>query len=157
MRSPVLVRTMRLPSGYSLKSVVASNQDVTDSGINFKPGESISGVQVVLTAKASGVGGSVSDARNQPVTDYAAVIFAEDSSKWGFMSRYIVMARPDKQGAFQVKQLPAGHYLAIAVDYIEDGEQTNPETLERLRSQATPFALEEGDQKTLALKVVTQY
>ena len=148
---------MRTPPGYTLKAVYFNNQDVTDSGINFKPGESISGVQVVLTAKSSTVSGSVTDARSQPVTDYAAIIFAEDSAKWGFMSRFVHMARPDQQGAFQVKDLPPGRYLAAAVDYLEEGEETNPETLERLRNSATPFALEEGDTKTLALKVVTQY
>jgi protocatechuate 3,4-dioxygenase beta subunit len=157
MRGPVLLRPMRAPSGYSLKGVFLANQEVTDAGITFKPGETISGVQVVLTTKSSSVSGSVTDARSQPVTDYAAIIFAEDSAKWGFMSRYIHMARPDQQGAFQVKELPPGKYLAAAVDYIEDGEQTNPETLERLRNVATPFTLAEGVTKALSLKVITQY
>jgi len=157
MSGPVLLRTMRTPPGYSLKGVYYNNQDVTDSGINFKPGESLTGVQVVLTAKSCMVSGSVTDARSQPVTDYAAIIFAEDSAKWGFMSRYVHMARPDQQGAFQVKELPPGRYLAAAVDYLEEGEETNPETLERLRNTATPFTLGEADEKTLALKVVAQY
>ena len=157
MRGPVLLRTGRTPPGYSLKAVYYNNQDVTDSGINFKPGESLSGVQVVLTAKSSMVSGSVTDARSQPVTDYAAIIFAEDSAKWGFMSRYVQMARPDQQGAFQVKELPPGRYLAAAVDYLEEGEETNPETLERLRNTATPFTLDEADAKALTLKVITQY
>jgi hypothetical protein len=120
MKGPVLLRTMRTPPGYTLKAVYFNNQDVTDSGINFKPGESISGVQVVLTAKSSTVSGSVTDARSQPATDYAAIIFAEDSAKWGFMSRFVHMARPDQQGAFQVKDLPPGRYLAAAVDYLEE-------------------------------------
>jgi hypothetical protein len=157
MKGPVLLRTMRTPPGYSLKGVYYNNQDVTDSGINFKPGESVSGVQVVLTAKSSTVSGSVTDARSQPVADYAAIIFAEDSAKWGFMSRYVHLARPDQQGAFQVKELPPGRYLAAAVDYLEEGEETNPETLERLRNTATPFTLDEADTKALTLKVITQY
>jgi hypothetical protein len=157
MKGPVLLRAGRTPPGYTLKAVYFNNQDVTDSGINFKPGESISGVQVVLTAKSSTVSGNVTDARSQPVMDYAAIVFAEDSAKWGFMSRYVHMARPDQQGAFQVKELPPGRYLAAAVDYLEEGEETNPETLERLRNTATPFTLDEGDAKALTLKVVAQY
>lgn len=161
MSGPVLIRPMRSPSGYVLKSVFLNGQDVTDTGIAFKPGDTIAGVQVVFTTKASSVSGSVTDGvtdgKGQPVTDYVVIIFAEDSAKWGFMSRFIAMARPDQQGAFQVKQLPPGRYLAIAVDYIEDGEQTNPETLERLRGAATGFELGEGDQRALALKVVTGY
>jgi carboxypeptidase family protein len=157
MKGPVLLRAGRTPPGYTLKSVYYNNQDVTDSGINFKAGESISGVQVVLTAKSSTVSGTVTDARSQPVTDYAAIIFAEDSAKWGFMSRFVHMARPDQQGAFQIKDLPAGHYLAAAVDYLEEGEESNPETLERLRNAATAFTLGEGDTRALTLKVVTRY
>jgi protocatechuate 3,4-dioxygenase beta subunit len=157
MTAPVLLRPMRTPPGYVLKGVFMGAQDVTDTGLNFKPGETITGVQVVLTTKTTSVNGTVTDDKGQPVTDYAAVIFAEDSAKWGFMSRYITMARPDQQGAFQARQLPPGRYLAIALDYIEDGEQTNPETLERLRGSATSFDLGDADQKALALKVVKAY
>jgi carboxypeptidase family protein len=157
MKGPVLLRTGRTPPGYTMKAVYYNNQDVTDSGINFKPGESVSGVQVVLTTKSSVVSGSVTDAQSKAVTDYAAIIFAEDSAKWGFMSRFVRMARPDQQGAFQIKDLPPGKYLAAAVDYLEEGEESNPETLERLRNVATGFTLEETDTKTLALKLVTQY
>jgi hypothetical protein len=157
MTGPALLRAMRTPPGYVLKSVLLNNQDVTDSGIAFKPGETVSGVQIVLTTKTQSVSGGVTDAKGQPVTDYTAVVFAEDPARWGFMTRYIALARPDQQGAFQVKNLPAGRYLAIALNYLEDGEQTNPDTLERLRGSATAFELADGDQKALALKLVTTY
>lgn len=157
MAAPVLVRPMRTPPGYSLKAVLINNQDVTDSGIAFKPGETITGVQVILTARTQSVSGAVTDAKGQAVTDYTAVLYAEDPAKWGYMTRYIALARPDQQGAFQVKNLPPGRYLAIAVPYLEDGEQSNPETLERMRGLATAFELAEGDQKALALTVVPNY
>ncbi len=157
MTSPVMVRTFRTPSGYSLKGVFLNGQDVTDSGISFRPGEAVSGLQIVLTAKSTSVSGVVTDDRGQPVTDYAAVVFAEDSSKWGFLSRYVALARPDQQGGFEIKALPPAKYLVAAVAYIEDGEQTNPETLERLRSVATPFTLDEGGTQALTVKVVNTY
>ena len=62
----------------------------------------------------------------------------------------------EDDGSFHC-DLPPGRYLAAAVDYLEEGEETNPDTLERLRNTATPFTLEEGDTKALTLKVVTQY
>jgi hypothetical protein len=154
---PVLVRPGRMPTGYVLKAVYLNAQDVTDSGISFRPGESISGVQVVLTTRASSVSGGVTTDKGEPVTDYVVVVFSDDPANWGFMSRRVAMARPDQQGAFQVKNLPAGRYLAVAVDYLEDGEQTNPETLERLRSAATSLELADGDQTSIALKLVTRY
>ncbi len=157
MAAPVLLRPGRMPPGYVLKSVLLNGQDVTDAGISFKPGEAVSGVQMVLTARTQSVSGAVVDAKGQPVSDYTAVVFADDPAKWGYMTRYIAMGRPDQQGAFQVKNLPPGHYLAIAVPYLEDGEQSNPETLERFRGSATSVELAEGDQRTLSLTVVPNY
>ena len=157
MTGPALLRTARTPPGYVLKGVFLNGQDVTDSGIAFKPGETITGVQVVLTARTTSIVGAVSDAKGQPVTDYTAVVFPDDPAKWGYMTRYVALARPDQQGSFQLKSLPPGRYLAIALNYLEDGEQTNPDTLERLRGSATAFELADGDQKALALKIVTTY
>ena len=49
--------------------------------------------------------------------------------------------------------MPAGSYYAIAVDYLPQGEWNNPETLERLKPSAQHFVLEDGEQKTLDLKM----
>jgi protocatechuate 3,4-dioxygenase beta subunit len=154
MASPVLIRTMRTPPGYSLKTVFFRGEDVTDTGIAAKSVSSINDVEIVLTARSTTVQGAVTDAKGDPAVDYAAVIFAEDSDHWGMMSRRVQLARPDQQGGFVVKQLPPGRYLAAALAYIEDGEESNPELLERLRSVATPFTLAEGERKAVTLKVV---
>jgi hypothetical protein len=91
------------------------------------------------------------------VSDYAAIVFSEDPAKWGFMSRHVAMARPDQQGAFQMTNLPAGRYLAVAVEALEDGEESDPEFLERVRSVATAFSLGDGEQRSMALKIVQAY
>jgi hypothetical protein len=155
--SPVLIRTFRVPSGYSLKAVLLNGADVTDIGVAFKPGEPVTGLQVVLSTTSSGVAGSVTDDNGKPVVDYAAIVFSEDPSKWGYMSRHVTMARPDQQGGFQAKNLPPGRYLAVAVEALEEGQETDPEFLERLRSLATPFGLAESEQRSVSLKIVQAY
>jgi hypothetical protein len=155
MTSPVLIRTTRMPPGYSLKQVLWRGQDVTDEGLPIK-GDAVSDVEVVITARSTTVTGTVLDAAGKSAADYVVVAFAEDSDKWGHLSRHLALARPDQQGSFVIKQLPAGRYLAAALPYIEDGEQSDPELLERLRSVATPFALGDGDQKALTLKLIEQ-
>jgi Carboxypeptidase regulatory-like domain len=152
----VLIRLGRTPPGFSLKSVFWRGEDVTDSGIALKPGSATTGVEIVITARTSTVAGNVSAADGKLTTDYVAVIFAEDSEHWGFQSRQIAIGRPDQQGGFVVKSLPSGSYLAAAVPYIEEGEERNPETLERLRSVATAFTLADGERKDLSLKL-TEY
>ena len=157
VQSPVLLRTFRLPSGYSLKAVLVGGQDVTDRGIAFKPGDAVNGVEVVISASSSSLSGGVTDDDGKAVPDYAVVVYAEDREHWGFMSRHIKLARPDQQGAYQVKDLPAGRYLAVAVEAVETGEESDPAMLERLRPLATAFSIAEGEQRALNLKLVRAY
>jgi hypothetical protein len=80
------------------------------------------------------------------------VIFADEPQKWSLPnSRYVAGTRPDQEGRFQIKNLPAGGYYAIAVDYLAQGEWGDPDVLERLKSKATSFSIDEGETKTLAL------
>jgi hypothetical protein len=157
VQSPILLRTFRLPAGYTLKAVLVGGQDVTDRGIAFKPGEAVNGVEVVISASSSSLSGGVTDDDGKAVPDYAVVVYAEDREHWGFMSRHIKLARPDQQGAYQVKDLPAGRYLAVAVEAVETGEESDPAMLERLRPLATAFSIAEGEQRALNLKLVRAY
>ena len=151
---PILLRTSRMPTDYSLKSVFWRGEDVTDSGIPFRSGEAITGVELVVKARTSTITGAVSGADGKPTADYIAIIFTEDSDRWTWLSRHIAVCRPDQQGAFAVNGLPAGRYLAAAVPFVEEGEEQSPETLERLRVVATPFTLTEGERKDLRLTLV---
>src|SRR5690242_21588188 len=45
----------------------------------------------------------------------------DDDGRWLEDSRYVRSARPDQQGTFQIKGLPPGDYLAVALEYVEDG------------------------------------
>ena len=83
VQSPVLVRTFRMPAGFSLKAVLLNGTDVTDTGLAFKPGEPITGLQVVLSTTSSGVSGGVTDDLGKPVADYAVVVFSEDPHQVG--------------------------------------------------------------------------
>jgi hypothetical protein len=56
-----------------------------------------------------------------------------------------------------VKDLPPARYLAAAVEAVENGEESDPALLERLRPLATGFSLNEGDQRGLNLKIVRAY
>ncbi len=152
----VIFRSAGLPSGWMLKRVEYNGQDITDTPIEFKGQEEATGVQVVLTAQTTAVTGGVSDDRGQAVKDYTVIVFAEDSAKWGPLTRFVASARPDQDGRFQVKSLPPGDYLAVALDYVQQGEWSDPAFLERIKSKGTAFKLAWGETKTLALKV-TEY
>jgi hypothetical protein len=127
--------------------------DVTDTGIDFAAGGEYSGIEVELTNHPPEVSGVVTNARGEPVKDYSVILFPQDREKWQGNSRYISSSRPDQDGRFKVRSLPPGSYYAIAVDYAEPGESNDPDFLERVRSKATTFSLNDGEAKTLDLKL----
>ena len=87
--------------------------------------------------------------------DATVVAFADDPGKWGPHSRFIASARPDQQGRFTIRGLPPGRYLAIAVGYLEPGDERDPDLLEAWRQSATTFTLSEGETYALDLRLST--
>jgi hypothetical protein len=153
-----LFRLMNPPPGWTLKAVRLNGVDVTDTGVDFKTGDAIAGVEIVLTTKTTGITGTVTGTDGAPVKDYTVVIFSEDSEHWRLpMTRWVTGTRPDQEGRFKVQNLPAGTYYAVAVDYVPQGEWGDPELLERLRSNGKRFILDEGGSQTLDLKITDSY
>ena len=149
-----MIRPANLPSGWMLKEVRVNGADVTDTGMEFKAGEAVTGVEIVLTSKLTEVKGTVTASGSALVKDYTLVVFSDDPQRWTLPgSRYVSGTRPDQEGRFLVKSLPAGGYYAIAVEYLAQGEWNDPEVLERLKTNATRFSLGEGETKVLELKL----
>jgi hypothetical protein len=149
-----LFRLTNLPAAWTVKSVRVNAADITDAGMEFKPGEAVTGVDITLTSKLSQVAGTVTGAGSEPVKDYTVVIFSDDPQRWTLPNtRYVAGRRPDLNGKFEVKPLPPGSYYAAALEYLPSGEWNDPEVLERLKPNAKKFTLDEGESKTLELKI----
>ena len=80
--------------------------------------------------QATTVSGAVLDDRGGVALDGTVIVFADDPGKWGPQSRFIGSARPDQQGRFSIRGLPPGRYVAIAVGYLQPGEERDPDALE---------------------------
>jgi len=139
-----------LPRGWFLKAVRLDGRDVTDTILDF---ESYQGkpIEVVFTQKATEIAGRVVDATGREVSNYVAVAFPEDQQRWTPLTRTIASVRPDQQGRFNIRGLPPGRYMVVAVDYLQSGQERDPKTLERLRARATAVALSEGGVQNLTL------
>jgi hypothetical protein len=109
---------------------------------------------VFLTNRVSRIIGTVTTDRGGPAKEYAVVIYADDPDRWEPMTRYIESARPDQQGQFEIKGLPPGNYLALAVEYLEEGQDRDPEFLQQMRPYATSVQLGDAERKVLTLRVV---
>ena len=109
-----------------------------------------------VTDKVTVLSGTVTS-RGQTTRDYSLVVFPEDATKWVYPSRYVRTARPDQQGQFSLRGLPGGErYLAVAIDYLEDGEGADPQFLTAIRDRATRVALADGESKALTLTLTTR-
>jgi len=147
-------RFANLPKGWHLKSITHDNEDITDKGFEFKPGDDENGFEIVMTNRTQVITGSVTNEKNEPVKEYTVVVFPEDQSKWTVTAtRWRSAARPDQQGQFKIADLPPGRYLAIALEYIPEGEWMDPEWQARTARKAVAFTLQEGATQTLDLKL----
>jgi hypothetical protein len=100
------------------------------------------------------VSGQLSDEKGLPFVDATVLVFAEDPAHWGEDSSKVRAVRPDRRGRYQVKGLPAGEYLAIALEYVENGLWNDPEFLESLRSHAQRVTVLDGAAHEVALRLI---
>ena len=155
------LRVTGLPDDWSVKAIVVDGTDVTDVPINMRGGNVEA--RVVLTDRVTQVSGIVSpfgtapgaaSTDNLPSSRYV-VLFAADSAKWTYPSRFVKSTRTDAQGTFRVTGLPGNErYLAVALDYLEEGQADDPQFLERVRTSAIPFSLTDGERRTIDVKLV---
>ena len=153
--SPGLMRIMVLgqPAGFDVRAVRVAGFDVTDSGVELKPGRDLTGLEIELTNKLTTVSGLVSDSRGDTAKEYSVVVFPQDQSRQTPASRYVKIGRPDQGGRFKVAGLPPGEYYAVALDRLENVSWNDPEFLQSVQPQATTFSLMEAETKTLDLKL----
>jgi hypothetical protein len=148
-----LIRLQAPSDGWYLKAVMLGGRDVTDTPINFDNGNTLTGLEVVVTQKQTEVKGSAVDRQGTGVLEYVAVVFSEDRQRWTAHSRHTTAGRPDQRGQFKVAGLPPGSYLASAVEFLETGQEHDPELLNRLATNAERVVLGEGESKSVTLRI----
>lgn len=141
-----------LPSGWAVKSIDGQGRDFTDAPVEFGNGEKYDDVIITLTNRFPVLTGTTTDRQTAPI-DAMVIVFADDQTKWAEDSRMVRTIRSDKAGTFRLTALPPGDYLAIALEYVVDGDWNDPQFLESLRDQASRVSLREGTAGTVSLQV----
>ena len=144
-----------VPDGWTLKAILHDGRDITDAPIALKSGETLTDVQVVVSNRVTTVNGQLLDDKGAPLADGTVIVFADDAAKWSDDSRWVRAVRPDQDGRYEVQGLPPGDYLAVAVDYVEEGLWNDPEYLESIRRHGQRLTLGEAESRSLSLKPVT--
>src|SRR5258708_18589019 len=143
------------PAGWAVRSIRVNGADVTDTGIDIKPNEDISGIELELTNKITTISGLVRNSRGDVSKDYTTIVFAQDKEKWTANTRYQSSGRPDQDGRFKISGLPPGEYYIIAVDRLEQGQSSDPDFLDSVRSGATSLSLREGETRSVDLRLTS--
>jgi protocatechuate 3,4-dioxygenase beta subunit len=143
-----------LPDRWMVKAVRHDGREIGDAPIEMKSGEELSGVQVIVTDRVTSVTGQLTDDKGAPLADGTVIVFAGDTEKWAEDSRFVRSARPDQQGKYEIRGLPPGEYLAVAIDYVQEGLWNDPQYLESIRRYAQRLTLGEGDTRAMSLKLV---
>jgi hypothetical protein len=152
VNEPFFLR-IEVPQGWTVRRVEIGGADVTDSQSIAVPLGQQTDARIVITDRVSDVGGTVM-AAGRPASAHV-VVFAADQTKWSFPSRFVRETTTDANGRFRVTGLPeSDRYLAVAVDYLEDGERHDSEFLGRMRDMATAFPLGEAEARRLDLPLV---
>jgi hypothetical protein len=152
-----LIRAGNLPQAWMLKAVRLNGEDVTDGGVEFKSGQDVTGLEIVATSKLTEINGAATASDGTPLKDYTVVLFSDDPQQWNLSStRWVMGGRPNQDGRFRLRYMPAGTYYIAAVDYVEQGAWGDPELLERLKPRAKRITVSEGATETVDLKLVDQ-
>jgi hypothetical protein len=144
-----------VPDGWTVKAILHEGRDISDTPIELKSGETMSGVQVVVSKRVTTVAGQLLDDKGGPLVDGTVIVFADDVAKWSDDSRWVRAVRPDQQGRYQIQGLPPGEYLAVAVDYVEEGLWNDPEYLDSIRRHGQRVTLTDAESRSLTLKPIT--
>lgn len=99
-----LIRPVGFPPGWAVKSVRLNGADVTDTAIDFKSGEAVTGLEVSISSTGTRVSGMVTGPGGRVEKDYTVVIFSEDPQRWALpFTRYVGATRPDQDGRFTMR------------------------------------------------------
>jgi hypothetical protein len=140
--------------GWFLKSVTMNGADITDVPFDAKSATTASGLEITLTDRQTDLSGAVKNARGEAVKDFVVAIFPAGAKEGYSAARFTRAARPDQEGRFQVKGLPPGDYVAVAVDALEQNGEWDPAFQRQAKPRGTAFHLTDTQPATLDLSLI---
>jgi hypothetical protein len=140
------------PPGWVIKSELLNGRDVLDFPFDLDFHEHVGDIVVTFTDQQTELSGAVVGADGKPNANATVVVFATDERFWTPRSRRIETARPDINGQFSFRGLPAGEYLLAVAEPDLFGEPDRS-VLQMLRSVSVRVTLHEGVKQTQELRI----
>ena len=143
-----------LPSGAYVKAIRSDQVDVLASGLDMTSGASPADIEIVISPKAGAVTGVAQNPNTgNPMPGAMVVLIPQDQQRKEQPTYYKFMAS-DQNGAFSLTGLTPGEYKAYAWEDIEIGAYMDPDFMKPIEEKGEAVSMQEGEQKTLTLKVI---
>jgi len=145
-----------MAAGWSVKSITVGGRDAFASPLELKD-QDIAGVAITLTDRPSSLTGMVRTPAGAPDADATVLVFPADHAQWmrhGSSARVFREMRSGRSGEFSTSGLPAGEYLAIAVDDELALNWLTSASINALARRATRVTVSAGQAATAALQTV---
>lgn len=149
---PTLLRVGQLPAGWGVRSVLVGGRDHTEVPVEIRGAQALTDIRVVLSRTLPEVNARVVDDEGR-TADGTVLLFPVDAARWHEVARTLHYGRPDQHGRIRFTAVRPGDYLAIALDYVQTWQATDPAYLEGLRKRATRVTVADGENEPLTLRV----
>jgi hypothetical protein len=154
-RLPLVVHMTGLPEGWVLKSVLVDRRDVTYVPTDLAALRDSAQLEIVLTNRVAQPLVRVLDEQGRPVSSFQVVAVSTDRSR-GARPFSIVTATRAQDDLMKVGPMVPGEYFVAALSPDDASLLFRDRSrIDALASVATRVRLEEGDNRTLDLRVVS--
>jgi hypothetical protein len=133
-----------------VKAVNLGGKDIADSV--FTVGGARYSMDIVVSAKGSTLEGVVVDGKDKPASDVTVICIPD--AKRRERHDFYQQDTTDHRGEFSLRGLNPGEYRVFALDTdIDEEEMTDPEFVRAHEALGQTVKLEEGERKSLVLKL----
>jgi hypothetical protein len=131
-----------------LKTALAGNRDVDESGISVNGGSVV--LDVVASPSGAVVDGVVTDGEDLPVAN--AVVVAVPETRLRTRLDRFRRTVSDQSGRFTLHGIPPGDFTVLAWESVDGEAYYNPEFLKSYDGQGSGLRVSEGDRKTVQVR-----
>src|SRR5262249_29211297 len=145
-----VVRAVRVPTGWTLKSAMYQGRDIADSAFDLGTTD-IANVVIAFTDRAATLTGTARTKGGSPDIDALVVVFPADPNAWtnaAAIGRRVRGVRPANDGTYTFTALPAGDYYVSSILEGAVSEWQDPQALADIARTATQVRIADGDTKT---------
>jgi protocatechuate 3,4-dioxygenase beta subunit len=147
------VNLTNLPENCYIKSIRSGDRDVMVSGLDLTRGTPAP-VEIVVSPKAGLLTGTVQNPNTgMPVPGATVVLTPQEPERRGRREYYRTITT-DQNGAYTLKGLIPGQYLALAWEDLEPGAYLDPDLPKGLEAKGQSISVHEADRKSVPLQMI---